>query len=389
MGALPLPVQRPAGKLLAVLCIAAAVVAVGAETWRWSRAALHHERPATIVHTGAPVTGVTELSHAIIPMPEGVPSAHASSLTSLPGGGLVAFWWAGSRESGPDVKVYASRWANGKWSKNWEVASRESLGRALGFGVRRIGNPVAWTAADGTLHLYVVATGLGGWAAARVVQMTSHDQGTTFAVKRVLPMSPLFNTSTLVRAAPVALADGSWWLPAYFEIGYKYPMLLSFNADGEPQRMTRIGTRTQSLQPSLVSISPTEVRAWMRDDGVSRRVQQAVSRDGGQTWSDLDATALFNDSTALSVLRLPNGSLLMLHNREDIDGSARSALTISLSTDARTWRPLIDVVDGEAGDEFSYPAMSLVGDQLHITYTYQRRAIAHHQYRINLQEEPK
>ncbi|MDR7052330.1 putative neuraminidase [Duganella sp. 3397] len=389
MGALPLPVQRPAGKLLAVLCIAAAVVAVGAETWRWSRAALHHERPATIVHTGAPVTGVTELSHAIIPMPEGVPSAHASSLTSLPGGGLVAFWWAGSRESGPDVKVYASRWANGKWSKNWEVASRESLGRALGFGVRRIGNPVAWTAADGTLHLYVVATGLGGWAAARVVQMTSHDQGATFAVKRVLPMSPLFNTSTLVRAAPVALADGSWWLPAYFEIGYKYPMLLSFNADGEPQRMTRIGTRTQSLQPSLVSISPTEVRAWMRDDGVSRRVQQAVSRDGGQTWSDLDATALFNDSTALSVLRLPNGSLLMLHNREDIDGSARSALTISLSTDARTWRPLIDVVDGEAGDEFSYPAMSLVGDQLHITYTYQRRAIAHHQYRINLQEEPK
>ncbi len=389
MGALPLPVQRPAGKLLAVLCIAAAVVAVGAETWRWSRAALHHERPATIAHTGAPVTGVTELSHAIIPMPEGVPSAHASSLTSLPGGGLVAFWWAGSRESGPDVKVYASRWANGKWSKNWEVASRESLGRALGFGVRRIGNPVAWTAADGTLHLYVVATGLGGWAAARVVQMTSHDQGATFAVKRVLPMSPLFNTSTLVRAAPVALADGSWWLPAYFEIGYKYPMLLSFNADGEPQRMTRIGTRTQSLQPSLVSISPTEVRAWMRDDGVSRRVQQAVSRDGGQTWSDLDATALFNDSTALSVLRLPNGSLLMLHNREDIDGSARSALTISLSTDARTWRPLIDVVDGEAGDEFSYPAMSLVGDQLHITYTYQRRAIAHHQYRINLQEEPK
>ena len=391
MGAIPLPLQRPArhGRLLALLCIGAAVLATGAETWRWSRAAFHHERPATITHTGAPVAGVTELSHAIIPMPEGVPSAHASSLASLPDGGLVAFWWAGSRESGPDVKVYASRWAHGKWSRDWEVASRDSLSKALGYGVRRIGNPVAWTAADGTLHLYVVATGLGGWAAARLVQMQSHDQGATFTVKRVLPMSPLFNTSTLVRSAPVALADGSWWLPAYFEIGYKYPMLVSFNAQGEPQRVTRIGTRTRSLQPSLVSISPTEVRAWMRDDDVSRRVQQAVSRDGGQTWSDLDATALFNDSTALSVLRLPNGSLLMLHNREDIDGSARSALTLSLSTDARNWRPLLDVVDGEAGDEFSYPAMYLAGDELHITYTYQRRAIAHHQYKINLQEVPK
>jgi len=166
-------------------------------------------------------------------------------------------------------------------------------------------------------------------------------------------------------------------------------MLISFNAQGEPQRVTRIGTRTQSLQPSLVSMSPTEVRAWMRDDGKSRRVQQAVSRDGGQTWNDVEATALFNDSTALAVLRLSNGCLLMLHTRADIDGSARSALTLSLSTDARTWRPLLDIVDGGAGDEFSYPAMSQVGDELHISYTYQRRAIAHHQFKINLQGETK
>ncbi|KQQ33331.1 hypothetical protein ASF61_09575 [Duganella sp. Leaf126] len=389
MGAIPLAIQRPArrGRLLALLCIGAAVLAVGAEAWRWSRAALHHERPALVAHAGAPVASVTELSHALIPMPAGVPSAHASSLASLPGGGLVAFWWAGSRESGPDVKVYAARWSNGKWSDNWEVASRDTLSRALGYGVRRIGNPVAWTATDGTLHLYVVATGLGGWAAARVVQMQSHDQGASFTVMRVLPMSPLFNTSTLVRSAPVALADGGWWLPAYFEIGLKYPMLVAFDADGAPQRVTRIGTRIRSLQPSLASISPTEVRAWMRDNGVSRRVQQAISRDGGQTWNDLDATSLFNDSTALAVLRLSNGSLLMLHNREDTDGSARSALTLSLSTDARNWRPLIDIVDGGAGDEFSYPAMYQVGNELHITYTYQRRAIAHHQFRINLQEE--
>ncbi|MET0322086.1 MAG: sialidase family protein, partial [Duganella sp.] len=330
----PVPPVRPArpSRLIVLLCLCAALAATTAETWRWSRGALQHERPAHLEHTGAPVAGVTQLSHAIIPMPDGVPSAHASTLASLPGGELITFWWAGSRESGPDVKVYASRWSNGKWSRNWEVASRDSLGKALGYGVRRIGNPVAWTATDGTLHLYVVATGLGGWAAARIVQMQSHDQGATFTVRRVLPMSPLFNTSTLVRSAPMALADGGWWLPAYFEIGYKYPMLVSFDAHGDPQRVTRIGTRTKSLQPSLVPISAHEIRAWMRDDGASRRVQQAVSRDGGQTWNDLEASALFNDSTSLAVVRLPNGSLLMLHNREDIDGSARSALTLSLST---------------------------------------------------------
>ena len=66
---------------------------------------------------------------------------------------------AGSRESGPDVKVYASQWNNGKWGEPWVVASRDTLGKALGHGVRRIGNPVAWTGPDGRIHLYVVATG--------------------------------------------------------------------------------------------------------------------------------------------------------------------------------------------------------------------------------------
>lgn len=389
MGALHPPTSRPAwpARLIVALCIGAAALATAAETWRWQRNVQHHERPDNVQHSGIHIASISPLSHAIIPMPAGVPSAHASSLASLPGGELITFWWAGSRESGPDVKVYASRWSNGKWSRQWEVASRDTLGKALGYGVRRIGNPVAWTAADGSIHLYVVATGLGGWAASRVVQLQSHDQGATFQARRVLPMSPLFNTSTLVRSAPVGLADGSWWLPAYFEIGYKYPLLMAFDANGDPQRLTRIGTRTQSLQPSLVPVSNTEIRAWMRDDGVSRRVQQAVSRDGGQTWRDLEASTLFNDSTAVAVLRLSNGSLLMLHNREDMDGSARSALTLSLSEDGGSWRQLTDIVDGVAGDEFSYPAMYQVGDELHITYTWQRRAIAHHQFKIHLQKE--
>jgi hypothetical protein len=125
-----------------------------AEGWRWSRARQHHAKPATV--DAAPPTPVTlvEMSRTIIPMPKGVPSAHASALAQLPQGDLISFWWAGSRESGPDVKVYASRWSNGQWSDNWVVASRDSLGKALGHGVRRIGNPVAWTAADGTAHMW-------------------------------------------------------------------------------------------------------------------------------------------------------------------------------------------------------------------------------------------
>lgn len=388
MGASRPPLQR-AARLVALACALAVTTSVAAEAWRWSRSAQPGVTPAGVHSAAAPIDPtLTELSRAIIPMPEGVPSAHASALASLPGGDLISFWWAGSRESGPDVKVYASRWSNGKWSDNWVVASRESLGAVLGHGVRRIGNPVAWTATDGTVHLYVVATGLGGWAASRIVQMESRDQGAHFAVRRVLPMSPVFNTSVLVRSAPIGLADGGWWLPAYFEIGNKYPMVMAFDASGAPQRLTRIGSRTQSLQPTLVPVSATEVRAWMRDAGGERRVQQASSRDGGYSWEDMDATPMTNHGTALAVLRLTNGSFLMLRNAAADHKMARSTLSLSISTDAQTWRPLTDIVSGKPGDEFSYPAMYQVGDELHITYTYQRRAIAHHRLKIHPGKDP-
>jgi len=134
------------------------------------------------------------------------------------------------------------------------VVERESLGRALHFGVRRIGNAVPWVAPDGRVHLYVTATGLGGWAASRLVQMISSDSGETFLPQRVLPITPLFNTSVLVRTNPVALSDGGWLLPAYFELGNKYPLSLSFDRNGELRRVGRIGKSVSSLQPALVAV---------------------------------------------------------------------------------------------------------------------------------------
>jgi len=166
----------------------------------------------------APLPQLELLSTATIPMPDGVPSAHASTLVTLGGGELLAIWWAGSRESAADVAIYASRWidggansverpsaaagaggsasadrgAPGAWSAARRIVERHELATQLGFGVRRLGNPVAWVARDGRLHLYAVATGPGGWAAARIAHLVSIDRGQTFKAQRVLPLSPLF-----------------------------------------------------------------------------------------------------------------------------------------------------------------------------------------------------
>ena len=365
-------------------CALAILVVAGAEALRWAHMARSKAVPTLPKGVSSGRVALSELSRSHIPMPQGVPSAHASALTALAGDRMLAFWWAGSRESGPDVKVYASRWHNGGWSPPWEVASRASLGKALGFGVRRIGNPVAWTDRDGRIHLYVVATGLGGWAASRVAHMISADHGASFDVKRVLPMSPLFNTSVLVRTNPVGTGDGGWWLPVYFEIGIKYPMLMAFDAEGDPTWLGRIGERTTTLQPAIVPVSNTEVRAWMRDASDEQRVQHVTSRDGGHSWEDQPPLNMANHDTSLAVIRLSSGQFLMLHNPVEAGGSSRSTLRLSISNDSHSWRTVADVARGPAGDEFSYPTMQQVGDELHVTYTHQRQSIAHHRYRISL-----
>jgi predicted neuraminidase len=360
-----------------LLCVAILLIATGVESKRWLNASRAN---SAVLVTPAQPGKINFVPHSAtqLPQPPNAPSAHASVMTPLPGGSMAAFWWAGSRESGPDVKVYASHWVDGKWAQPWVVASREALSSALGYGVRRVGNPVAWTSTDGRVNLFVVATGLGGWAASRVVQLVSDDQGKNFTVKRVLPVSPLFNTSTLVRSTPVGLADGGWLLPAYFEMGIKYPLMLAFDQGGDPRWISRIGSRISTLQPTIVPISSTEVHAWMRDSSAEQRVQHARSSDGGVTWDDLPALELPNQNAAVSAVRLRNGNIVLLHNDVTPGGSDRNVLRLSVTKDGRNWSRVIDIAQGSAGEEFSYPDLQRVGDKLHITYTSRREAIAHH-----------
>jgi predicted neuraminidase len=368
--------------------VLAGLAGLAAECVRWSESATLHPPPDEAL---APAPGVRHMalrkrSSSLIDMPAGAPAAHASALAVLPGDEMLAFWFAGSRESGPDVQIYASRWSKGDWGPAWPVASRASLGAGLGFAVRRIGNPAAWLARDGKVNLFVVATGLGGWAASRVVHLVSSDVGETFEVRRVLPMSPLFNTSVLVRTSPVGLSDGGWWLPAHFELGNKYPLIMSFDPRGQPRWIARIGERTTTLQPAVVAVSRTEVRAWMRDISEQRRVQQAISRDGGESWEDLPPMDLPNENSSVAALKLRGGGYVLLHNAGRDDNGARNVLRLSVSDDARKWSPAFDVVAGRPLEEFSYPSVQQVGDELHVTFTHHRRAIAHHVYDIHYED---
>ncbi|MES2878224.1 MAG: sialidase family protein [Pseudomonadota bacterium] len=317
-----------------------------------------------------------------IPMPANTPAAHASNLLAMPAAhpsAVLAFWFAGTRESAPDVQIAASQFdrATQQWSEARFVVNRHVIGDQLGFYVRRLGNPVAWLDREGKIHLFVVATGLGGWAAARIVHLRQSNEGPDFGnlsfdAVRVLPLSWLWNTSFLVRTAPLALADGGMVLPVHFELGIKYPVALRFDASGEFKGMVRISSRKHLLQPTLLMQSESHWQALMRDNNLAGKVAVAQTLDGGQTWTDEADLALDNPDSSVAGLALAPDRLFLAHN-----SSPRSRMTLDLSRSegGDKWDFSQRLAHGE-GREYSYPAVAWADDSLWVSYTDQRQRIA-------------
>jgi predicted neuraminidase len=326
---------------------------------------------------------LVEKDRGSIPMPAGMVAAHASSLLSMPANhaaALTAFWFAGDRESAPNVQIAASQFdrAAQQWSAARLVVDRFAMGQQLGFGLRRLGNPLAWTDRSGRVHLFVVATGWGGWAASRVLHLrqSSADSGLAelkFEPLRVLPLSWLWNTSHLVRNAPLALEDGGMVLPVYFELGLKYPVALRFDREGAFLGLTRMSWRTHHLQPALVAQTPQQWLALMRDVRPNGKIGVAQTLDGGRHWADLPDLALDNPDAAVAAIAAGDGSMLLVHNPST---HSRSALDLSRSADGLHWVRLKALEQGTSPAEFSYPAMAWADGSLWVSYTAGRTRIA-------------
>jgi predicted neuraminidase len=318
-----------------------------------------------------------------IPMPADTLAAHASTLLPMPAGNaavLTTFWFSGERESGPNVQIAASQFdrATQQWTPARFVVNRHTLGEQLGYGVRRLGNPLAWMDARGRMHLFVVATGWGGWAASRVLHLRQSSAGNSlaelaFEPVRVLPLSWSWNTSYLVRNMPLQLADGGMVLPVHFELGIKYPAALRFDGHGEFLGMTRISSRNYALQPTLLAKSPTEWVALMRDERHQGRIVAAQTPDGGRSWTDLPDLALVNPDSSIGGMALAPGQMVLAHNTSP---ASRARLDLSASADGRNWRALQVLAHGASEeDEFSYPSTAWADGSLWVSYTVDRHHI--------------
>lgn len=338
-------------------------------------------RPAAARAPGA----LTEVARHLIPTHPDKPSSHSSSLAHVPDpngpGSLIAYWFSGARESAPDVEILASRYdpARGAWTEPQSVVNRHALALEMDVFVRRLGNPVAWVDAERRVHLFVVATGLGGWAASRIVHLRSEDGGIRFRPLRTLPLSPWFNTSHLVRAPATALADRGALVPLHFEIGSKYPMALRLSPSGEPLELVRVSNDETTLQPSIVALDGERGVALLRDHSGARILKLAGTDDGGRSWTDLGRSNLPNPDSSVVAARLPDGALVAALNPAQ---EGRSELVLAVSRNGRDWKIERTLESGTREDEFSYPSLLVAGDTLHLTYTYKRQAIKHRVFRL-------
>lgn len=307
------------------------------------------------------------------------PMSHVASVGELPDGRLAATWYAGSREGASDVAIYLSTRAPAEsaWSRPHAIVTRESASRDLNRYIKKVGNSVIFSDSKGGLWLIYVTVSVGGWSGSSLNLTMSADEGLTWTPSRRLTLSPFFNLSELVKNAPVALSDGGWAVPIYHELAGTFPEVLWLRDATGDFRATksRMSAGWYGYQPALAPLNAHRALALLREDSSAKRLSIARTENAGETWSPPQPLDLPNPDAGLDALQLRDGRLLLAFN-DSTDG--RDNLRLAMSADeGRTWERVATVAE-EPGADFSYPFLMQTRDgQVHLVYTWHRKAIKH------------
>lgn len=286
------------------------------------------------------------------------PSCHCASINDLPGGGLLASWYAGSREGAADVAVICSRHDGSAWGEP------ELLLDPPG---RPGGNTVLYHHADSLWHWVDVIEG-SGWDSAILYLMRSEDGGQTWSDPEVFDDEP----GMMVRHRPVRLSSGRILLPAYDE---KYWRGFAYLSDDDGASWRRSGwmeAASGCIQPAIIEHDDGSLHALLRSDRAGTHAWECASTDGGETWTPCAASQLHNPNSGADMIRLRSGETIACFN-DTPDG--RTPLTLALSHDGgRTWAARRNI-ETEPG-EYSYPTLMADDDgSAHLVYTWRRERI--------------
>ncbi|HEY8456805.1 MAG TPA: sialidase family protein [Actinopolymorphaceae bacterium] len=329
-----------------------------------------------------------ELRSAFLPVLYS-PDSHAANLLELANGDLLCVWFNGPGEGDPGTNIVLSRLPAGKerWTPPALIASDPN---------RSEQNPVLFVPpGSSTVWLLHTSNEPHDQKSAHVLARTSSDDGHTWSEPWVLFGGPGF----FLRNPPVFLPDGSWLLPAYY-----------CRKEGESSVVARSLDQGRTWQEHVVpgSLGRVQMTVVQRDDGslfgllrsrAADRIYASVSTDLGHTWSEPVPTELPNNNSAIQMVRLASGALVLAFNDASLERdqfrwvpaknglrkkAVRTPLTLAMSTDGgSTWpyRRNVQMADLEYRDNemgYSYPSIIQTRDgALHVAYSYLRKTIRH------------
>lgn len=295
---------------------------------------------------------------------------HASTLTDLGKGKIMAAWFGGSYEGAKDVCIWASIKQNNTWCPPYKIVCGD-VSDTLHYACW---NPVLFYPDNKTLLLYYkVGPSPREWWG---MSVTSSDNGKSWSKPKHLEgiLGP-------IRNKPIILAPGIWLNPSSTETMDRWKAFIERSADqGTTWEVIPIdtGNLIKVIQPALLVYPGRKIQALCRSN--QNYIQESWSFDDGKHWTPLKKTNILNPNAAIDAITLHSGIQLLVYNpmpsgKEWVNG--RTQLSVAISRDGTRWIKILDL-ENEPTGEFSYPAIIQSSDDLvHISYTHNRTTIKH------------
>ncbi|MEZ5353469.1 MAG: sialidase family protein [Bryobacteraceae bacterium] len=282
------------------------------------------------------------------------PYKHPASIAQLANGDLYLVYYGGGGEYALETAVFGARRPRGstRWTQPAPIASDP---------FRSLGNAVVWQAPDGLVWLFYVVRYGDTWSTSRIQVKISRDGAATWSDASLLALE----AGMMVRNRPIVLPNGEYLLPVYHEMGEDREVV----GAGSTSRFLRFDPKTKLWSPSGVIRSPKgniqpapallgdgTLIAYCRRGGgygpvTDGYIVQSESRDNGLTWTEGKDSQFPNPNSAIDLLRLRTGPLMLFYNPSM---TARTPLRVSISTDdGRSWPRSRDI--GKGDNSFAYP----------------------------------
>ena len=300
------------------------------------------------------------------------PESHASTIAETPEG-IVTAWFGGTKEGTRDVCIWMSHQQNSKWTLPVKVADG-IINDSTRFACY---NPVLYQVKGGELLLfYKIGPNVAGWTG---WMMRSKDNGQTWSKREALPagfLGPIKNKPLMI--------DGKLICPSSTEKdGWKVHFEITPDLGKTWYKMGPIndGKITSAIQPSILTYSDGRMQVLCRSK--NRTINESWSRDGGKSWSPMQATTLPNNNSGTDAVTLRDGRQLLVYNHvkpaADLPGGKgpRTPLNVAFSKDGINWQAALILEDSPIS-QYSYPSVIQSSDgMVHVVYTWKRERVKH------------